>query len=53
MFRYFFIMYLREKGKKEDGAEGEKYTTAARISGDSQQNGCFDGVRNDCGAGME
>lgn len=47
------VLLVLEKRKKEDGAEGEKYTTAARISGDSQQNGCFDGFRNDCGAGME
>lgn len=31
----------------QDG-KSEKYE-----SGDSQQNGCFDGFRNDCGAGME
>lgn len=31
------VLLVLEKRKKEDGAEGEKYTTAARISGDSQQ----------------
>lgn len=47
------VLLVLEKKEKRRRRRRRKYTTAARISGDSQQNGCFDGFRNDCGAGME